>query len=587
MASRPPADAEKAFVGAFSTLSSRVEIYESDGVTPWKSGEYDDRLVDGNVVIDYDRDERRSFDLRLSNHDYALVHEAGEFWYDKVLKIFSGVEYDTFDQIDTTVVNTNLATNPRAGVDATGYGYGGTGGTVGTSGRIVSAGSLAGDTAYEVMWSTKPSTAPGAYFYQPNDGSIAQGQTYTFRAFARSNHSVQHQLVVSFFDSAGNQLNVTTHDTKSVVANRWETFKSSPILAPSNAARVQVGVYASSPLSLIYDGYRIAISGITIELGSGSGKYYDGSTQPFGNRVYAWTGSVDQSSSTETISATSTVPSRKIWEVQVGEFLIDRISEPHFPAVISVTGRDYTKKCLVSKFTVSTSYASGTAIETAIKAIAQAAGVTKFIFPTTGKSLGKEYLFERGTTRWEAMRQIASAFGFDIFFDASGFLVLSEQKDPVLAPLIYEVKTGPGGTLASYEKSLNDSRIYNHIIVTGETSDANVLPVSAEAVNTEPSSPTRVAVLGDRVYQYTSAFITTTAQAQDVADKFLAVHALEEYDLNFEAISLPWLDVGEIIRFVDPRPAPGAPDRFLLSSLSIPLKLGSMSGNGKRVTVVG
>jgi hypothetical protein len=589
MPGRPPADAEAAIIGAFSTLTSRVEIFEADGETRWKAGAFDRRLVDGSVSIDYSRDERRSFDIQLSNHDYGLIHEAGEFWYDKVLKIYSGVEYDTFDEIDSTIVNTNLAVNPKAGVDASNYSFAGAGGTTSSAGRIVSAGSEAGDTAYEVIWSTKPtsSTATGVYYYQPNDGSISPGQVYSFRIFGRTNTATTMRLLVSFYDAGGNQINQAAYDTKDVLANRWYSFSAKAVTSPAGAARVQIGLYVAPGGATIYDGYRAAITGVTIELGQGSGKYYDGSTQPFGNRVYAWSGAVDQSTSTETISITSTVPVRKVWDTQVGEFLIDRISEPHFPAVVSVTGRDYTKKCLLSKYVVTTSYASGTAIETAIKAIAQGAGVSKFILPTTGHALGKEYVFERGTSRWEAMKQIADAFGYDLFFDANGYLVLSEQKDPVLAPLIYEVKTGPGGILATYDKSLNDTRIYNHIIVTGETSDTNVLPVSAEAINTEPSSPTRVNVLGDRVYQYTSAFITTTVQAQDVADKFLAVHALEEYDLNFEAISLPWLDVGEIIRFIDPRPAPGSPDRFLLSSLTIPLKLGTMSGNGKRVTVVG
>jgi hypothetical protein len=174
-----------------------------------------------------------------------------------------------------------------------------------------------------------------------------------------------------------------------------------------------------------------------------------------------------------------------------------------------------------------------------------------------------------------------------LFFDAQGYLVMREYLDPVTAPLSYTLETGVFGNLVTYNKTVNDTRIYNHIVVTGESNDPDIIPVSAEATNTEPSSPTRVDKIGDRVYQYTSSFITTTLQAQDVADKFLQIHALEEFDLIFSSIALPWLEVGEIVEFEDPRPSAGQPTRFLLSSLNLPLDLGAMSGNAKRVSVVG
>src|ERR1044072_2226887 len=185
------------------------------------------------------------------------------------------------------------------------------------------------------------------------------------------------------------------------------------------------------------------------------------------------------------------------------------------------------------------------------------------------------------------MKEIADSYGYELFFDANGYLVMREYLDPLYSPLALELLTGAAGNLVSFEKSTNDSRVYNHIVVTGESSDAGLLPVFAEAKNLEPSSPTRISRIGDRVYTYTSSFITTVGQAQDTADKFLKIHALEEYDLNFSTISFPWVEVGEIVRFYDPRPGIGDPDRFLISSLSLPLGLGPMSGNAKRVAVVG
>jgi hypothetical protein len=275
------------------------------------------------------------------------------------------------------------------------------------------------------------------------------------------------------------------------------------------------------------------------------------------------------------------------WETQIGEFMIDRISEPHFPHEVRITGRDYAKKCMNSKFAYATQFEEGYLLEALISAIASNAGVGKKQLPNTGIVVGKSFYFDRGVTRWEAMKEIATAYNYDLYFNAQGYLVMSEFVDPASeSPALY-IETGTQGQIASYEKATTDTRIYNFVVVTGESSDSAALPVYAIATNTDPTSPTNVDEIGERVYQYVSSFITTTEQAQDVADKFLAIHSLEEFELSFDTLVLPWLDVGQIIGFVDPRPAPGDPTAFLLTGLTFPLSLGPMSGSARRVTIVG
>lgn len=275
------------------------------------------------------------------------------------------------------------------------------------------------------------------------------------------------------------------------------------------------------------------------------------------------------------------------YEAQLGEFVIDVISSAHFPFTIEVSGRDYTKKLLTSKFTQATTFAAGQSPEALIRTIAINGGIAanRIITPTTGITLDKERMFERGVERWEAMEQIATAFGYELFFDAQGFLVMQVYRDPVTTPEIWTFDTGPYGNMAAFRKSASDTRIYNSIVVTGEASDV-ALPAFGIAKNTEPTSPTRIAVIGERVYQYTSSFITTNLQAQDVADKFLKIHALEQFEVSIDSIVFPWLEVGEIIVFLDPRPNPQEPTRYLLTDLTIPLELGPMQGTAKRVSIV-
>lgn len=587
---KPTAAAEAAIGGPNSDLIQRVEICLADG-TPWASGSYDDRLLDGSVTVDYSRDERRSFEVSLDNSDFALEHAPGKFWYDKVLKPFYGVRYVDSVPVITFKVRKNLSNNPRAAVNATGFGViPGTGGTAGGV-RITGAGAPESSTAYEVTWTGSASDQNGgAFFLIPVGGAtITPGDPHSGKIYVQCSKTTSLQAIMSFWDDSGTLLGSTFRGALvPVTAGDWLELKVENVIAPAGTTRILVG--ASGPASggsAWVSGDKVAITRVMIEKGATAGSNFTGATGGFANRTYAWDGTAEQSTSTETITVTNYVKEPTTWEIQLGEFLIDRITEDHFPYDVKVSGRDYTKKCIRSKYVITTAYASGTAIETAIKSIAQGAGITKFLLPVTGSALGKDYFFERGVTRWEAMNQIAGAFGYELFFDAQGYLVMREYLDPLTAPLGYTLLTGVFSNLVTYQKSLNDSRIYNHILVTGESSDGEVNPVWAEALNTEPSSPTRISEIGDRLYEYSSSFITTEAQAQDVADKFLRLHALEEFDLNFSSIALPWLDVGEIVQFLDPRPSAGQPDRFLLSSLTIPLGLGPMSGNAKRVTYVG
>lgn len=584
----PPTLAEAAFIGPTTNIVSRVEIYESDGSTRWRNGDLDDRLIDGSITVDYSRTERRAFELELDNSDFALEHSPGEFWYDKILKIFTGVEYDDFEITTSYVYNKNLCTNPQAANASTSYSVNYGGGS-GSAARITTAGSPIGNTAYEMTWSTAPNTtSAGVYWIHPTGTFLVDDtKKYSCRAFGRATgYTPQVRFIVFFYDESG-LLQATDNDVQVLPDGQWVSLVAENLTPPAGTTRILVGVYHNNTSSGVGSGDKLAITGVVIEEGETCRRFFDGETLDFGNRQYYWDGTANASTSTEQIEVTSEVPVHQTWDTQLGEFLIDSIAESHFPYTMKVTGRDQTKKCLTSKFTVATAYASGTAIETAIQAIASAAGVSKFLFPITGHSLGKDYAFERGNTRWDAMNQIAASFGYDLYFDTDGYLVLQEQQDPVTAPLSHTLSTGSYGNLVGYEKKTTDTRIYNNVVVTGESQDINVPPVYAVATNTEPSSPTNIEKLGDRVYQYTSSFIVSTAQAQDVADKFLKLHSLEQFDLNFSSISAPWLDVGTIVEFDDPRPAAGQPTRFLLDSLTIPLGLDAMSGTAKRVTVVG
>lgn len=282
----------------------------------------------------------------------------------------------------------------------------------------------------------------------------------------------------------------------------------------------------------------------------------------------------------------------EIWETQLGEFMIDSVSSQNFPYTIGVHARDFAKKLIIDKFAVATLFSKGSGVADVIKAIASGnttdplVGVSKFNLDDDGKKLAVDVLFERQTSRWEAIQKIAESYGLEVFFDRYGFLTLRPFRDPVASATVMTFKTGSDGNLASYRKNADDSRLVNHFTVTGSANDSGI-PAYGEAINTEPSSPTRISKIGRRSDGIDNALLTSSAECRDLAIQYLKVAGLESYNLEMDAINAPWIEVGEAVEFIDPRPEPGAPKRFYLTNLDIPLELAPMSATAKRVQVVG
>ena len=274
------------------------------------------------------------------------------------------------------------------------------------------------------------------------------------------------------------------------------------------------------------------------------------------------------------------------WEAQIGEFMIDSLATDETGDTISVSGRDYTTRCLNSKFVNSTGYAIGTNIGTIIKGIASNAGITKFSLPIITETLPRDLVYERGTERWKAMKEIADASSYEIFFDSSGFMVMRKYQDPLLSPPTLQLTEGERGNLVSSSNKASSSRLFNHVVVTGESSNRAFPPVAAEAKNLLATSPSSIQRIGDRVTEIKSSLVTTVVQAQELANNYLRISSLEEFELDFSSIMLPWIEPGEILEILEPSGGSFFPTRYLISNLNFPLDLGPMSGNGKRVTVV-
>jgi hypothetical protein len=280
-----------------------------------------------------------------------------------------------------------------------------------------------------------------------------------------------------------------------------------------------------------------------------------------------------------------------LWEVQMGEFLIDRIDSDLKSKQIKVSGRDPWKKLMTSKLQFSESFPAGTFVYQLIKALAANSGITKMKIPVSNDILGTTLDLERGTERGSVIKQAANAANYDIFFDNQGYLTMKKFADPTLNPSIATFKTGKDGNLIDYQKSMNDSRLYNHIIIYGDREAVEggevLMPYFGEAKNTNPNSPTNIDEIGDRVYTYASSFFTSDNQCQELANSWLAINSLETYEINWQSLYYPHLDAGTVVDVVEPDQDFDSPTKFLLDTLDFPLDLAPMSATGKRVLMTG
>jgi hypothetical protein len=552
--------------GQLQQVTRRVEFYESDGVTPWQPT-YTDRLIGGSVGLNYGDNERRTMDVTLRNDDNALRSQSSGFWYDKVLKLYRGVKYSPNVVIPKVVVIESVGGATGSGAIIARLARIGFPGAVWYQGAI----SLDELMKYDIIVSYS-GTASTSYLTLLNQ---LYGLGKTIMTISNANVIG----VVPFLTGGAAQTN-----------RQWGISQLSP--AGSLSAGWGTEAVGSTANGVSFTGVSsggVALARYTVGTTSNTIAASMGLNQIGGKWFDLRIPSLGGTNVTQLMANVADYFKQGYgsWETQLGEFVIDGISSAYFPSDVKVTGRDYVKRVLNSKVENAVTFDAGTSISTLITALATNAGVKKFRLATMPESLNASLSFDRGTPRWEVIVAAAKTQGYEIFFDYQGYLATRKYLDPTNSAENYLFTTGASGNLSDIQRAVNDSRIYNHVVVYGDpASGEQRMPYVGEAKNTNSSSPTRISKLGDRYYSYASTFFTSQTQTQEYANRLLGLHSLESFELSFQAINYPWMEAGEIARVEDPKAVTGDPTKYLIDSATIPLDLGPMSFTGKRVVIV-
>lgn len=271
------------------------------------------------------------------------------------------------------------------------------------------------------------------------------------------------------------------------------------------------------------------------------------------------------------------------WEIPLGTFMIDKIDRTSKEKTVKITGRDLSKKLILSKTDVPIMFVAGTDALAIVAAESALAGVNQMVIPVgIPLPLAADITFDTGTSRMDMVKQVLTPFGFEAFMDPYGFLIVRPWRDPFTTASRFTFKTGSNGNIVSFSKSIGDNLLYNKVVVTAE-SEATI-PATGSATVTDTSSPLHANTIGDRPFFYKTSLVTTNQDCVTLATSLLKAYALEQFSASVDSIAIPWLDGGDIVDFIDPEPQySGEPTRFLLQNFRMGLDIGPMSFNVGRV----
>lgn len=158
------------------------------------------------------------------------------------------------------------------------------------------------------------------------------------------------------------------------------------------------------------------------------------------------------------------------------------------------------------------------------------------------------YGMAQGGDPWQDIQDLATAIGFEAFFDSRGVFVFRPVPDPSVGDPVWVFDEDSNPLVSEASRELSNEQTFNHVIVVGQsTSSANA--VTAEAFDNNPSSPTYIlGPYGEVTERLTFSLITSQAQAQATANALL-LNSLGGADtVTITCVPMPALEPGDIIR---------------------------------------
>jgi hypothetical protein len=160
--------------------------------------------------------------------------------------------------------------------------------------------------------------------------------------------------------------------------------------------------------------------------------------------------------------------------------------------------------------------------------------------------------FDAQDDPWQHITEMASAIGFEAFFDALGQFTLQQVQDPGTAPVVWSYVEGDT-MLIDADIDRTDDPGPNGVQMVSESSILPV-PLSSTVWDTNPSSPTYYLGPYGMVPDFqSSSYIGTQAQCDAAANKWLIDNLGGTEQATFSAVPNPAHEGGDAVHLTHSR----------------------------------
>ena len=279
-------------------------------------------------------------------------------------------------------------------------------------------------------------------------------------------------------------------------------------------------------------------------------------------------------------------------EVPLGVFVMTEVNleESGQGATMEIIGVDRSIRIQKAQWYDPYQIASGTSLSSAISLLlSDRWSDVETNFQSTTQTVPSTVLGldSGGSSRdpWADALRLAQAGGFNLYFDGEGFAVLAPVPDPTDQTPVEVYEEGPEAMVLGVQRRISSDNTFNGVIVSGEGTSVRP-PVRATAWDEDPASPTyRYGLFGERPAFISSPLVTSTVLAGQVAVAELAKLKGAEENVDWNQITDPSLDAGDVIQVTNT--GTRLNKVLVIDKLSIPLApTGSMRATARTLRVL-
>lgn len=170
---------------------------------------------------------------------------------------------------------------------------------------------------------------------------------------------------------------------------------------------------------------------------------------------------------------------------------------------------------------------------------------------------------------------LANIYACDIYYDTEGRLHFEKGNEQQSMDDFASLWDYSDKETEYFAPQLNYDfkSVYNVVKVIGNNPVKDLYEYVAK--NTDPSSPTRIALIGEKAFYIESSFCYSSERAKDFANYLLRKKSMIPLTLSFQSSFIPHLDVNKIITITDDY-YKYFQQRFIIQSLTIPLSTKSL-----------